>query len=122
MGSRRAVVDLVEEGRAWRSRIGGGVGTSNRGVLEEADGLYGDWRRVDGTAGGGAGLRCQRKAAGLGHVGALVRLGQLHEMGDGVRLDEEKATQLYLRAAELGHGPAMERLGMIHMAGDSGLW
>ncbi|MBT8141218.1 MAG: sel1 repeat family protein [Gammaproteobacteria bacterium] len=43
------------------------------------------------------------KAANLGHVGCLARVGNMLELGDGVEVDLEKARKYYRLAGEKGH-------------------
>lgn len=52
-----------------------------------------------------------RKAAELGHAGAMAELGKLYEEGRGVLMNARKAVQWYRKAAELGNAEGMFYLG-----------
>lgn len=56
----------------------------------------------------------------LGNVDAMTHLGNLYERGDGVKLDEKKAMQLYRMAADRGDADGQNFLGIMleHHSGD----
>ena len=51
-----------------------------------------------------------KRAVELGNVDAMVNLGCMYANGDGVKLDNKKATQLYRMAAVRGHAIAQKNL------------
>ena len=57
---------------------------------------------------------CFRLAADSGNPVAMTRLAQLHERGQGVRLDRQAALVLYQRAAAAGNEDA--KLAVVRMA------
>lgn len=60
------------------------------------------------------------KAANLGHIPAMERLGESHEKGLGVRRDIKKAVEWYESAAKLGSVKALMRLADIYQHGHLG--
>jgi len=55
-----------------------------------------------------------QRAAQQGYAGAQCRLGDCYKSGDGVQINERKATRLYKKAARQGHAGALCRLGDIY--------
>ena len=54
-----------------------------------------------------------QRAAGLGHVEAMVELGLCYELGCGVEQSDEEALDWYTKAANLGHATAKFSVGEI---------
>jgi TPR repeat protein len=76
--------------------------------------------RVEMKAGGldDDALALFRKAAALGHAGAMNSLGLAYERGVGVAKDLGEAARWYRRSAEAGNSAAMRRLGFAFRHGD----
>jgi TPR repeat protein len=76
--------------------------------------------RVEMKAGGldEEALPLFRKAAAVGHAGAMNSLGLAYERGIGVNKDMGEATRWYRRSAEAGNSTAMRRLGLAFRNGD----
>ena len=60
-----------------------------------------------------------RRQAGP-RAGAQYRLGSLHEKGQGVKKDLNKARQLYLQAADKGNAKAIHNLAVLYAEGIDG--
>ncbi|EGB03005.1 hypothetical protein AURANDRAFT_16041, partial [Aureococcus anophagefferens] len=54
-----------------------------------------------------------RRAVELGDVDAMVFLGEMHELGSGVKLDKKKAAWLFRMAADRGDADAQNNLGLL---------
>ncbi len=76
--------------------------------------------RVEMKAGGldDDALALFRKAAAVGHAGAMNSLGLAYDRGIGVAKDIGEATRWYRRSAEAGNSAAMRRLGFAFRNGD----
>ncbi len=61
-----------------------------------------------------------RKAAGLGHDGAIYRLGAMALAGQCVKLDLSESLKLFRKAAELGNREAMTSIGIMTESGQVG--
>ena len=61
--------------------------------------------------------RLYRKAAGLGHTGAMTNLGAMYEFGEGVVRNPQEAARWYRQAAEKGNARAMANLGVLYETG-----
>jgi len=87
----------------------------------DAEGLYTAALRLDagdGTPEDPVGAaRLFEQAAELGHVNAMVRLGELREQGRGVPTDPAAAARLYKRAGALGSARALTRLAAMSLDG-----
>lgn len=59
-------------------------------------------------------LRLFKLAAEAGHVGAMYRIGSIHEAGIDVDRDSDLALRWYRKAAALGNTQAMVRMALIH--------
>lgn len=55
----------------------------------------------------GGAVRYYERAIRLGNSDAMIRLGGLYERGQGVKADDSKALELYLRAAKAGNTQAL---------------
>jgi hypothetical protein len=58
-----------------------------------------------------------RRAAALGHSGAITKLGIMYQDGRGVIRDDAEALRLYRQAAEMGHPLAARQLGAMYETG-----
>jgi len=61
-----------------------------------------------------------RKAAGLGHPGAMFQLGVDYMLGTGLPRDEAKAEEFFRKAADMGHAEAQSHMGRAYYEGKSG--
>ena len=103
-------------------------GTLNQGIgrladpgAQDADSLYQralkfDWGRGVPQDKAEA-ERLYRKAARVGHAGAMRNLGYMSEYGDGVPKDIGDAFRWYQKAAELGDAQGMSRLAHMYALG-----
>ncbi len=62
-------------------------------------------------------LALYRKAANLGHVQAMLRVGRMYERGEAVRRNLSQAMHWYDKAAALGNTQAMVRLARLYGRG-----
>ena len=62
------------------------------------------------------------KAAGMGDVQALIRLGDKHAKGIGIDQNRERARQYYAKAASQGSEEARERLKSLPSRSDAAPW
>jgi TPR repeat protein len=62
-------------------------------------------------------LACYRRAAELGHLGAMHRIGVMYARGEGVSKDDVKAVEWYRKAAEAGFAEAQYDLGVRYILG-----
>lgn len=71
-------------------------------------------------------MRCFTQAAKLGSLDALIYLGEMHECGDGVRKDTDKALGFYKEAVRKGHFVGLGRMAClldpIHRQNADKLW
>ncbi|UKK54642.1 tetratricopeptide repeat protein [Prevotella sp. E2-28] len=56
-------------------------------------------------------------AADKGHYKAQYRLGRCYDKGDGVKENDQKAFELYLKSAKQDYAKAMYQLGRCYMKG-----
>jgi len=63
-------------------------------------------------------LRLFAMAAEAGHVGAMHRIGRIHEAGMDVDTDPVVALRWYRRSADLGNTQSMVRLALLHAKTD----
>ena len=61
-----------------------------------------------------------RKAVQQGYTDAFYGLGVMYAAGEGVKLDESKAFELFTQAAEKGHAPSIRTLAVSYEKGDLG--
>ena len=54
-----------------------------------------------------------RRAVELGDVGAMVHLGEMHQYGEGVKLEKKKAMKLFRTAADRGDAVAQNKVGLL---------
>jgi hypothetical protein len=54
-----------------------------------------------------------KRAAELGGVDATLRLGEMYDDGEGVKLDKKKAERLYRTAADRGDAVAQDKLAFL---------
>jgi hypothetical protein len=118
-GPKGAVVELMAVG-SRRHSLGRGRGESPgtvllRGRAEEAERWFG---KAVSAVGKGEAAGCLEKAARLGHVEAMYRLGLLHGGGEDVPVDAGAAAAWYRKAAELGHAGAMFNLAAACRRGE----
>ena len=120
--SGRSPVLLTIAGAAGTPSVPPATPKATESDKAEADALY---RQGDDTYYGRAGVKqddtkaaeLYRKAADLGHTGAMNNLGLMYEVGRGVGKDEKKAVELYRKAADLGYSPATYNLGLMYENG-----
>jgi hypothetical protein len=54
-----------------------------------------------------------RRAVELGNVNAMLHLGEMHQYGNGLKLDEKKAMKLFRTAADRGDAVAQNKVGLL---------
>jgi TPR repeat protein len=113
-----AVVELMDVGwtrRPFPQRPSGASRIWLRsGRADEAEAWF---ERAAWFGGKGGAAKCVERAARLGHVGAMCRMGELHRIGEGVPVEAGAACAWYRRAAELGNAEAMYNLGVAYGRG-----
>ena len=59
-------------------------------------------------------IELYKKAAALGHIGVLNRLGWMYKYGEGVEQSDTEAVKWYRKGAEAGNANAMNNLGLMY--------
>lgn len=59
-------------------------------------------------------IELYKKAAALGHIGVLNRLGWMYRYGEGVEQSDTEAVKWYRKGAEAGNANAMNNLGLMY--------
>ena len=59
-------------------------------------------------------IELYKKAAALGHIGVLNRLGGMYQYGEGVEQSDTEAVKWYRKGAEAGNANAMCNLGLMY--------
>ena len=59
-------------------------------------------------------IELYKKAAALGHIGVLNRLGWMYRYGEGVEQSDTEAVKWYRKGAEAGNANAMNTLGLMY--------
>ena len=62
-------------------------------------------------------IELYKKAAALGHIGVLNRLGWMYQYGEGVEQSDTEAVKWYRKGAEAGDAKAMNNLGCRYQSG-----
>ena len=62
-------------------------------------------------------IELYKKAAALGHIGVLNRLGWMYDSGKGVEQSDTEAVKWYRKGAEAGNAYAMNNLGLMYQNG-----
>lgn len=62
-------------------------------------------------------IELYKKAAALGHIGVLNRLGWMYQYGEGVEQSDTEAVKWYRKGAEAGNAKAMNNLGLMYQNG-----
>ena len=62
-------------------------------------------------------IELYKKAAALGHIGVLNRLGWMYQYGEGVEQSDTEAVKWYRKGAEAGNANAMYNLGWMYANG-----
>ena len=62
-------------------------------------------------------IELYKKAAALGHIGVLNRLGGMYQYGEGVKQSNTEAVKWYRKGAEAGDANAMNNLGWMYRNG-----
>ena len=62
-------------------------------------------------------IELYKKAAALGHIGVLNRLGGMYQYGEGVEQSDTEAVKWYRKGAEAGNDYAMNNLGWMYQNG-----
>ena len=62
-------------------------------------------------------IELYKKAAALGHIGVLNRLGWMYQNGEGVEQSDTEAVKWYRKGAEAGNANAMNNLGWRYQSG-----
>lgn len=62
-------------------------------------------------------IKWYEKAAAMGHVEAMLVLGNIYYMGQGILKDDETAFKWYTKAADLGSAAAMNYIGNMYYEG-----
>ena len=62
-------------------------------------------------------IELYKKAAALGHIGVLNRLGWMYQNGEGVEQSDTEAVKWYRKGAEAGNAAAMNNLGAMYKNG-----
>ena len=62
-------------------------------------------------------IELYKKAAALGHIGVLNRLGGMYQYGEGVEQSDTEAVKWYRKGAEAGNANAMCNLGWMYENG-----
>jgi hypothetical protein len=57
--------------------------------------------------------KIMKRAVELGDVDAMVRLGEMYDDGEGVKLDRKKAERLFRAAADRGDAVAQDKLAFL---------
>ncbi len=65
-------------------------------------------------------IKWYQKAADLGHVKALTKLGWMHFKGEGTAVDLAQARVYYLKGAQGGNATAMNQIGYLLSNGKGG--
>ena len=63
-------------------------------------------------------IELYKKAAALGHIGVLNRLGWMYQYGEGVEQSDTEAVKWYRKGAEAGNAKAMNNLGSMYQNGE----
>ena len=62
-------------------------------------------------------IELYKKAAALGHIGVLNRLGGMYQYGEGVKQSNTEAVKWYRKGVEAGNAAAMNNLGRMYQNG-----
>ena len=62
-------------------------------------------------------IELYKKAAALGHIGVLNRLGGMYQYGEGVKQSNTEAVKWYRKGAEAGNANAMANVGYMYDLG-----
>ena len=89
------------------------LGTS----AQSADKLYEEGKKLYDTEQYQQAVPKLQAAADKGHKKAQYRLGRCYDKGDGVKEDDKKAFELYLKSAKQDYAKAQYQLGRCYLKG-----
>lgn len=84
---------------------------------QSADKLYEEGKRLYDLEQYKEAVPKLQAAADKGHYKAQYRLGRCYDKGDGVKENDQKAFELYLKSAKQDYAKAMYQLGRCYMKG-----